>query len=154
MDFQLLFLVRSKCFDFNCIFFQNVNNLAFYSAYLPVTVESNLRPLTQGSPLIFQNCISFISSSTVGKFDEIYEKCLAEVGEGATTTVTEETTDIWTDATTDAATDTTTIFEMPTEETSGTTTEEALTTEDTTTADPETSTDWDCGLDCDGLFMA
>lgn len=71
----------------------------------------------------------------MGRFEEIYEKCLAEVGEGSTTTVTAETTDIWTDAPS-------TPEPAPSEET----------TPDTTTYDPETSTDLDCDFDCDRLF--
>lgn len=65
---------------------QNANNLAFYAAYLPITVESNLRPITQSSPVIFQNCIDMIPSSIESNFGQIYAKCKSEVEEKPTTT--------------------------------------------------------------------
>jgi hypothetical protein len=71
---------------------QNANNLAFYAAYLPITVESNLRPITQSSPVIFQNCISLIPTSLDSRFGQIYDKCKAEVEETTTTTPTTTTT--------------------------------------------------------------
>lgn len=66
-----------EIFLFVSLSFQNVNNLAYYAAYLPVTVESNLRPITQSTPVIFQNCVNTISSGS-DKFDEILERCKNE----------------------------------------------------------------------------
>lgn len=91
--------------------FQNANNLAFYSAYLPITVESNLRPIVQGPPIIFQNCVRLIPTASLTKFDDVFAKCKAEVEDKTTTPTVDPTT-------TTRTTTTTTVepFESTTEE--------------------------------------
>lgn len=78
---------------------QNANNLAYYAAYLPLTVESNLRPITENTPVIFQNCINMIPTKEESKFDEIYSRCKEEIETKPTTTTTtpEPTTEIATE---------------------------------------------------------
>lgn len=72
--------------------FQNANNLAFYSSYLPITVESNLQPITQNTPAIFQNCVGMVPASIENKFGEVYAKCKAETEQDKPTTTTTEVT--------------------------------------------------------------
>ncbi|KAG5683132.1 hypothetical protein PVAND_012432 [Polypedilum vanderplanki] len=74
----------------------NANNLQFYAMYLPLTVETNLRPIVQSPPIIFRNCINIlkvVADDHVGQFNEVYEKCkssnLNEIVTENPTTITE-----------------------------------------------------------------
>ena len=42
------------------VYLQSIGNLPFYSSYLPETVEANLKPIVESSPLIFAHCVNGI----------------------------------------------------------------------------------------------
>lgn len=121
---------------------QNANNLAFYSAYLPVTVESNLRPVVQSSPIIFRNCLGLIPSRSVSGFDDVYNNCKAEV-DGAVTSTTENatTTEEVTEAESQTEIETTSTLEpfSTTPETTAAPSTESPQTEASTPEEDETS---------------
>ena len=75
---------------------------------MPITVENNLRPIVQGPPMIFNNCIRQIRINN--KFDEIYGRCKAEADIPATGnyTTTETTEQSITEAPTFPSTEKTT----------------------------------------------
>lgn len=64
--------------------------------YLPLTVQTNLRPIVQSPPLIFQNCIGVIkaNNNNYESFKDIYEECRDSSIEGTTKPpITEATTE-------------------------------------------------------------
>lgn len=110
---------------------QNTINLQFYSMYLPGSIESYIKPIVTGPPVIFQSCIRSITASrNYNFFDVAHEKCnTARIPERTTTTTEEPTT-----TTQELTTEGTSIdIETPTE------TYEQTTTDETTTGVEEVS---------------
>lgn len=88
--------------------------------YLPLTVQTNLRPIVQSPPLIFRNCIGVVKTNinNYESFREIYEKCSKTSDEGRTEAPTTEAP--------------TTTEEPSTTTEQATTTEEPITTQEPT----------------------
>lgn len=51
--------------------------LPFYSRYLAETVEANLKPIVESSPMIFEFCINNIVAENQ-KFNVLFNNCSSE----------------------------------------------------------------------------
>lgn len=53
--------------------------LPFYSRYLAETVEANLKPIVESSPMIFEFCINNVVAEN-RKFNALFNNCSSEAG--------------------------------------------------------------------------
>lgn len=53
---------------------QSIGNLPFYSGYLAQTVEENLKPIVQVSPMIFEHCVNSIAPQNK-QFNVLLDNC-------------------------------------------------------------------------------
>ncbi|CAO1384192.1 unnamed protein product [Diamesa serratosioi] len=65
----------SECID------TSIGNLPFYASYLPSTVEANLKPIVESSPMIFDKCFNNIEAyfqeyRQSDAFVNLYENCM------------------------------------------------------------------------------